>query len=539
LRYYDDDKVIGFIVGETRPGLAVFLATRPPRLGEYVVIEHDEGSLLGMVEDSRAGNPYIPEGVTRLETVRKMKDIVGQESEYLRGKARILTNLESLLKRGGIDPPKTPPRTGNRVYEADPLILKKIFDPEELGSGSEAFYSERYGGFVRIGVLANHPEVPVYVKVDPLVTRHTAILAVTGQGKSNTVSIIADRIVNNLHATVLLFDMHSEYGGIGGKYYHRIIPKINPVELTLSELMQLMRITSKATNQQRILRQVYKITRENMKKDSSIRNRYIDYMIEILENAFETEETEKPGEKTGIVFNKKDRDAIYGVLNKLEDIKDLYSAVLDPKAPIKLESVVKPFHLNVVDLGEVDEKGSEVIVSYYARRLLHERKMYVRTGSEGYPSPILLILEEAHILVPREEETLPKTWIARIAREGRKFGIGVCLVSQRPKNIDENALSQTNNKIILKVVEPNDRLYIQRSSEQLSNELLELLPSLRQGEAIVLGEFTPIPALVKIDKHPGKTMGRDLKVTQLWLNHWKERTRETEEIEEFLDMIQG
>ena len=237
MRYYDESRTIGFIVGETSPGLAVFLATRPPRLGEYVVVEHDEGPLLGMVEDSRAGNPYIPEQMTRIETVRKMKDILGRESEYLRGKARILTSLEALLKRGGINPPKTPPRTGNRVYEADPSILKKIFDPEGRGEGAEAFYSEKYGGFVRIGVLANHTTVPVYIRVDPLVTRHTAILAVTGQGKSNTVSIIADRIVNSLHATVLLFDMHSEYGGIGGKYYHRIVPKINPVELTLSELM--------------------------------------------------------------------------------------------------------------------------------------------------------------------------------------------------------------------------------------------------------------------------------------------------------------
>ncbi len=536
---YNQDP-IGFIIGETTPGVASFLATRPPKLGEYVIIEHDEGPMLGMVEDSRAGNPFIPPDITRLETVKKLKEMLGESGEYLRGKARILTDLNSLLEKRKVNPPKTPPKTGYRVFEADNETLKKIFDPTGKGEEVPAYYDENFGGAIRIGFLANHPEVPVFIRVNPFVSRHSAILAVTGAGKSNTVSIIADRMVNHLNATILLFDMHSEYtlSRIGGRKFNLIKPKINPVELTLTELEQLARIRENATKQQRVLRQVYKIANKYVQLNPDKRREYIDFMIDILETLLGGEEPEIPEEDKGLLRTL-DKDAISGVLNKLDDLRDIYSSILDPYASYDLKSVVKPGYLNIIDLGEVDEKGSEVIVSYYARRILMERKMNRRNPEAGYPTPVLLIMEEAHILVPKDEDRLTKRWIARIAREGRKFGVGLCLVSQRPKNIDENALSQTNNKIILKIVEPNDKQYVQRSSEQLSDELLELLPSLRVGEAIILGEFTPLPALVKIDEHPEKKIGRDLNVSQIWMSQQIKEKKIEEEVDEYLNMLKG
>ncbi|RLG85747.1 MAG: ATPase, partial [Thermoprotei archaeon] len=133
--------------------------------------------------------------------------------------------------------------------------------------------------------------------------------------------------------------------------------------------------------------------------------------------------------------------------------------------------------------------------------------------------------EEAHILVHKNRTTLTKEVVARLAREGRKFGIGLCLVSQRPKNVDDNVLSQTNNKIILKLVEPGDQRYVQAASETLSDELLELLPSLNVGEAVVLGMMTPIPALIKIDKAEGKIEGSDVKAYEEWAR-WRRRVGE-------------
>ncbi len=562
---YENLEVLGYTIGETSPYTVYFLATRPPRLGEYVIVEHSEGPVLGMVEYSSSGNPFVPLDAKDINVIEKTVKLVGSLREYVKGKVRLLTLLESIERKGKATPLKTPPKTGARVYAAPKHVLEKIFAPESPPNPGDAYVGRRSGiGYVRLGVLANHPEVPVYVRVDPIVARHLAILAVTGAGKSNTVSVLTDRIVRGLGGTVLIFDMHGEYSyeEIAPGKTNVIAPKINPFHLSFGELRQLARIREDAVKQERALRVAYRIAKELAKENSEFRDRFVDKLIEILEflassqsktavnfktqlkrwglelpSTTETGNTWLDMELEGIETVEK--DAAYRVIGKLDDMRDMYGSILDPRFGASLKNLVRPGYLNVVDLGEIDDDGSDVIVSYYTRRILQERKIYVRTRREGYPSPILLVLEEAHILVPRDSNTFTKQWVARIAREGRKFGVGLCLVSQRPKNIDENALSQTNNKIILKIVEPNDKSYVQRASEQLSDELLELLPSLNIGEAVLIGELSPLPALVKIDEHPKKLVGRDLKVTREWLELEKKTKRIEEEVEEFFELQEG
>ncbi|HDD34364.1 MAG TPA: ATP-binding protein, partial [Thermofilaceae archaeon] len=158
---------------------------------------------------------------------------------------------------------------------------------------------------------------------------------------------------------------------------------------------------------------------------------------------------------------------------------------------------------------------ADVIVSHTLRSVLEARKRYFQGGG-GLPYPLLTVLEEAHILAPRGRDTLSKYWIGRIAREGRKFGIGLCLVSQRPKALDSDALSQANNMIILRLVEPSDQRYVQQASELLSEDLLEQLSSLNVGEAVVIGPMIRVPALVKIDRFRGRRLGEDLDVLAEW-----------------------
>jgi len=100
-------------------------------------------------------------------------------------------------------------------------------------------------------------------------------------------------------------------------------------------------------------------------------------------------------------------------------------------------------------------------------------------------------------------------WINRIAKEGRKFGVGLGLVSQRPKELNPTVLSQMNTKIILRIVEPTDQKYILESSENVGEDLLQDLPQLSTGEAIVVGSSLPLPALVKIKKYDGVLGGED------------------------------
>jgi DNA helicase HerA-like ATPase len=191
--------------------------------------------------------------------------------------------------------------------------------------------------------------------------------------------------------------------------------------------------------------------------------------------------------------------------------------------------------LNVIDLSHVDEKIADIVVSHVLRNVLEARKRFVREREGGLEFPLLTVLEEAHILASSTINTKSRYWISRIAREGRKFGLGLCLVTQRPKALDSNALSQANNMIILRLVEPGDQRHVQQASESLSADLVEQLPSLNVGEALVMGRMIPVPALVKVKKAKAKRGGNDISAVKEWLKIREKREGIKRDFEDFLE----
>ena len=110
-------------------------------------------------------------------------------------------------------------------------------------------------------------------------------------------------------------------------------------------------------------------------------------------------------------------------------------------------------------------------------------------------------------------------------------------MSQSPKTVDHDALSQMNNMIILRLVEPEDQRHVQSASESLSQDLINQLPSLNVGEAIVLGLMTKVPTLVKIDKFQGRQHGDDMDIVSHFINSYEQEQREIDdEKDELLDM---
>lgn len=513
-------KELGWIIGETTHSKILFTANRPPRVGEYIIVEYPEHIVdgiktryaLAMVESSIIGNPALLARGIKPEYVEKANLLNLERSEYIVGSARLIGWIE-LLEKGRLYTPKHPPKPGARVYEASSEILKRIFEKKTMESS-----------WIRIGSLINHSDVPVYVNVNAIVSRHLAILAITGAGKSNTVGVLVDRIVNDLRGTVLIIDMHNEYDKIAGNNTNDVIPKIHPAKLTIYEYYRLLNLEEKATKQRMYLRKAYRELFE-----TGIALKYPDKFLELLK-----EKLEEYKEKA----SSSDKNSLIDLINKLEELEARYGGkILSPDAPTNLMQVVMPGKANILKLGSFDEEIADVLVYHYLDWLLRERKNYYSEreigGDTGYPVPVLIVVEEAHVLIPRNRSTLTKQVAARIAREGRKFGIGLCLVSQRPKNIDEDALSQTNNKIILRLVEPSDQRYVQQASETLSEELLELLPSLNIGEAIILGMMTPIPALVKIDKARHKVTGSDIDVANEWRKYFDNQEKEIEKAKEY------
>ncbi|MCX8205097.1 MAG: ATP-binding protein [Candidatus Nezhaarchaeota archaeon] len=488
--------MLGYVIGESTPSSAWFLSIEPPKLGQYVIIEHGEGDVLGMVEGLISGSVSLRGDVHDPKVVERLRKLEGSRDFYVKGRIKVLGDLETLSI------PRSPPQPGAEVRRAGGEALARVF-----GRGG--------GPGVKIGSLISHPEVPVYVDVNRMVTRHLAILAMTGAGKSNAVAVIASGLVS-LGGTVLIFDMHSEYTKARlSEPVNVVEPSINPMHMTPGELMQLMKIEARYHVQERLFRKAHREALKACLEEPK------DF-LEALGGEIERLESKLAG--------RQEREAIASLLNKLEAFRDRYEKIVDLGVE-DVASRIREGVANVVDLGRVDEEAADVIVSHTLRRILDERKRRVLEGRGRLTKPIFTVLEEAHILAPASRDTLSKYWVSRIAREGRKFGVGLCLVSQRPKALDPDALSQANNMIVLRMVEPTDQRHVQQASEALSDDLLAHLPSLNVGEAIVLGMMIKVPALVKIDHHPSKLAGGDVDVAAEWL-------RPRPSLDEFKSLIQ-
>ena len=492
---------IGVCVGEARVSSITFVSDKMPKIGEYVVLEYDGQRVLGMVENIIRGNLSLPDNIPDPSIVNKILDLEGAKG-YIKGKIKIIGDVNTLRI------PRVPPSPGTKVYKADKETLEKIFGNEGM----------------KIGRLITQEDVAVYLNPNKMVSRHLAILSITGAGKSNTVAIITDELLKH-KGTILIFDMHSEYVDLHFKNGPKnVIPtKINPMKLSLREIATLANIGREAYVQFRYLRKAWDAVVEKVRK---------------LEIPLESKEffgaIEKELERMAKTNELKDEKTIYRVLGKIEDFVEKFKDIIDFRFNDFVEQI-KPGHVNIIDLGSVDEETADVIVSHCLKKILEQRKDFRRKGT-GLKVPIFIVLEEAHILAPRDRNTLSNYWIARIAREGRKFGIGLCLVSQRPKALSSDALSQANNMIILKLVEPNDQRYVQQSSELLSDELLAHLPSLNTGEAIVIGPMVRIPALVKIDLFEGKIVGKDPDVIKEWENYAKEEKELIDNLDTFTEI---
>ena len=486
--------VVGYVIGSATTQEATVLLEQKVRAGYYVILEYEDEKVLGLVTLVTTGSPLLDDNLNDIELVQRVKQIGNNIPIYMKAKVKLLCKING----NDLAQPDLPPVAGTPVRLATEDELKKIFSD----------------GTIRIGELIGK-NIEVKLRVNSL-TRHLAILAATGSGKSNTVAVLSSRL-SEQNGSVLIFDYHGEYYGSEIKNLNNIEPKINPLSLTPAEFATLLEIRDNATIQYRILRKAFKSFLTEVKE--KLKEGNVDY--EDLNKNFMTNLTNKVEE---VSKNEKRKDSRDEVINKIEDFLDRYGDIVDFTTGDVIEKI-KLGKVNVVNLSSLDEDGIDAIVSHYLRRVLSSRKDNKAKGKGGLRYPVILVIEEAHVLLSKDSNTLTKHWAGRIAREGRKFGVGLIIVSQRPKGIDENILSQMTNKIILKMVEPSDKKYILEASDNLSEDIVEGLSSLDVGEAVIVGNIVRIPAIVKIDKFEGKLAGSDPNL----LEEWKKAKEEMED----------
>ncbi len=500
-----DNEVIGNLLGMTTPTEVTIridpsaVRKTPLRLGEYLTIDYQCEDLKELVFASVAEigleNLNMPGTIlTSPSEFRKLAQIGDlSDGEVLTAKARILGYLN---KNDDLEMPRFSPPPGAEVTRAPVELLSKAFGK----------------GHIKVGHLLTNPDVDVKLNVDEIVRRHLAILAITGGGKGNTVAVLVSRILD-LGGSVVVVDPHSEYLSmreqLGDQVQsfsvdsdsrsgtHRLRFKYN--SFSMNDYLAMLRVPENATKQRSLFRKAFKIL-----TDKKTEWDYDNLRAALRES---DENNESP--------------QLHSLLARLDDTTEL--VILDKTEEVPLAGSGTPGIVNegcmtILSLSGLDTDVQRAVVRRVADRILKGAIALRRNDEsiERIPCPVLFIVEESHNFITSDEKATSKYIIQKIASEGRKFGVGLCVVSQRPGKIDSNVLSQCNSMIVLRIVNPRDQTNIENSAEALSKEFMQELPSLNVGEAIIFGPAVNLPAVVKIDKYDGKLGGRDIEVVKEW-----------------------
>jgi len=173
---------------------------------------------------------------------------------------------------------------------------------------------------------------------------------------------------------------------------------------------------------------------------------------------------------------------------------------------VNMQELLQPQQLTVLDLAGADK----LVAAYAAERIL--REVWKRAVTGQLHHPIFIVLEESHNLIPANSQTRASRIINTVAAEGRKFRVFLTLITQRPSKISPDALSQCGSQIIMQLTNPDDQRAVQKASEAISADLLNDLPGLNKGEAIVLGQLTRIPVMVRIAGRVSAEGGSDVDI---------------------------
>ena len=170
----------------------------------------------------------------------------------------------------------------------------------------------------------------------------------------------------------------------------------------------------------------------------------------------------------------------------------------DPLVEAVAEWIGKERPVSVLDFGGVPDTAADLAIGVVLN-LLFEVAIRSRTEGIGRPNPVLVVLEEAHRYLGETASALTRNSANKIAREGRKYGVGLMLVTQRPSELPDTALAQCGTLIALRLSNSKDQGTIRAALPDTVTGLASVLPSLRTGEAIVSGEAVVVPARALVD----------------------------------------
>ena len=414
------------------------------------------------------------------------------------GKAKILGYLTAT---GELQLPKRAVTPGKPVYVAPTELLEK-------------FYSYPKEEAIHVGSLITRSEVPVFLSIKGF-RRHLAVIAQTGSGKTYLAGILADELLSK-GGTVVMLDPHADYVFLGrdkagkrlelsdritifrnpsstGRYSVGEVGKVEPYEICFSdldieEICMIANIGKHMTN----IRQGVEKALDFVRADKDV---------------FQPQDLLEELENTGSWKDRGvDTKTISGGRDARKYIKGVVKMGVFTAASTNISEMLRPRNLSVVDLSGL---GDEV-ADYIAFSILSD--IYEKVSGNEFEFPVFVFVEEAHKFIPYQGNARSARIIKKIAAEGRKFGVFLVVITQRPSKIHPDALSQCNSQIVMRITNPDDQQAIAKSSERLGESLLNDLPGLNTGEAVLVGEMTRAPVMVRIKKRRSREGGSDIDI---------------------------
>jgi DNA helicase HerA-like ATPase len=430
----------------------------------------------------------------------------------------LVTVLGYRDKHGIISLPSAPFAAGQRVYSAKQELIRSVLGldiPENIGA--------------YIGLLRSH-DMKVHLNINELVQKHVSVIAKTGSGKSYIVGILVEELLKR-KIPVIVLDPHGEYSGLmhpnidksdskqmsrfnikpqgysDAVHEYSLNPDINSGTLPLtlpsyglspdaiSELLGL-----RGTGVQTAI--MFKAINRIMNKKNYFTLKELRHVIELDKNS-----------------------AKWHLINNLEN---LIATGIFADRPTRLRELVQPGRVSVINLRGIPPTQQQIAVTHLTRQLFEARKL------NKIPA-MMLVVEESHQFCPQQGSSRAANILKTIASEGRKFGLGMTLVTQRPAMVDKNVLSQCNTQIILKVTNPNDLKALVASVEGLNASMVDEIQRLPISVAVLIGAGIQMPVFVDVrvreTKHGGRPVDIFTNVETFYANPPHNELEQTEQPE--------
>lgn len=431
------------------------------------------------------------------------------------------------------------------------------------------------GERLQLGKYLSDANAVAVANGDRFFQRHAAVLGSTGSGKSWCIALILERASKLAHPNLIVLDMHGEYSPIANEDfgYAAQFRIAGPGDLD-ARSNQTVFLPYWLLNREEMLAMILDRSDQNAPNQAS---RFTHHVRELKERTLEAEGKEdvrktftvdspifyslnelmarlraddvgtKPGATGKPIkgdWNGKLTRFIARLSAKVEDRR--YGFMFSPPNDSSRyewlgEQVVQLLGspnnqrgIKVVDFSEVPSDVLPVVASVLAR-LLYDAQFWIDKDSR---TPICFVCDEAHLYLPvkadaQAVERRALETFERIAKEGRKYGVALVVVSQRPSDVSRTILSQCNNFLVLRLTNDQDQSVVTRLMPDSMSSFTEMLPLLETGEALLLGDSVLLPTRIRLDvpKLKPESATRDF-----W-TEWRERTPQEAAIKEAIETL--